>query len=108
VGTNEVGGTLDRDQIDMLNATAVRFVLTMATNVLPSGSYAQAEYTPDGTNWYALSGEVPLTAPNGIYSSGWQGLPTGADGDYVVRVVVFNAGTSATQVALRQLHLQFK
>jgi Collagen triple helix repeat (20 copies) len=108
VGTNEVGGTLDRDQIDMLNATAVRFVLTMATNVLPSGSYAQAEYTPDGTNWYALSGEVPLTAPSGIYSSGWQGLPTGADGDYVVRVVVFNAGTSATQVALRQLHLQFK
>ncbi len=108
VGTNEVGGTQDRDQIDMLNATAVRFVLTMATNVLPSGSYAQAEYTPDGTNWYALSGEVPLTAPNGIYSSGWQGLPTGADGDYVVRVVVFNAGNYPAQVGLRQLHLQFK
>jgi len=92
----------------MLNATSVRLVITMATNALPSGSYAQAEYTPDGTNWYALSGEVPLTAPNGIYTSGWQGLPTGANGDYVVRVVVFNAGTSATQVALRQLHLQFK
>jgi hypothetical protein len=92
----------------MLSATAVRFVLTMSTNVLPSGSYAQAQYTPDGTNWYALSGEVPVTTPNGIYSSGWQGLPTGADGDYVVRIVVLNAGTSAAQVGLRQLHLQFK
>ncbi len=105
VGTNEVGAPFDRDQIDMLNATAVRFVLTMATNVLPSGSYAQAQYTPDGTNWYALSGEVPVTTPNGIYSSGWQGLPTGADGDYVVRIVVLNAGTSPAQVGLRQLHL---
>ena len=108
VGTNEVGAPSDRDQIDMLNATSVRLVITMATNVLPSGSYAQAEYTPDGTNWYALSGEVPLTSPNGIYSSGWQGLPTGADGDYVVRIVVFNAGNNVAQVGLRQLHLQFK
>jgi hypothetical protein len=49
-----------------------------------------------------------VTTPNGIYSSGWQGLPTGADGDYVVRIIVFNAGTSAAQVGLRQLHLQFK
>ena len=108
VGTNEVGNSFDRDQIDMLSVTTVRFVLTMATSVLPSGSYARAEYTPDGTNWYALSGEVPVTTPNGIYSSGWQGLPTGANSDYVVRVVVFNAGTSAAQVGLRQLHLQFK
>jgi len=92
----------------MLNATSVRLVITIATNVLPSGSYAQAEYTPDGINWYALSGEAPVTTANGIYSSGWQGLPTGADGDYVVRIVVFNAGTSAATVALRQLHLQFK
>lgn len=108
VGTSEVGGSFDRDQINMLNATAVRFVITIGTSVLPSGSYAQAEYTPDGTNWYALSGEVPVTTPNGTYSSGWQGMPTGANGDYVVRIVVFNAGTSATQVGLRQLHLQFK
>ena len=108
VGTSEVGNSLDRNQIDMLSATSVRFVLTITTSVLPSGSHAQAEYTPDGTNWYALSGEVPVTTPSGIYSSGWQGLPTGADGDYVVRIVVFNAGTSAAQVGLRQLHLQFK
>ena len=108
VGANEVGAPSDRDQIDMLNATSVRLVITMATNVLPSGSYAQAEYTPDGTNWYALSGEAPVTTANGIYSSGWQGLPTGADGDYVVRIVVFNAGNNAAQVGLRQLHLQFK
>lgn len=108
VGTIEVGGSFDRNQIDMLNATSVRFAITMGAAVLPSGSYAQAEYTPDGTNWFALSGEVPVTTANGIYSSGWQGMPTGANGDYVVRTVVYNAGTSATQVALRQLHLQFK
>jgi len=108
VGTSEIGGSLNRDQIDMSNATTVRFVITIATAVLPSGSYAQAEYTPDGTNWYALSGEVPVTTPNGTYSSGWQGLPTGANGDYMVRIVVYNAATIATQVGFRQMHLQFK
>lgn len=108
VGINEVGNSLDRDQIDMTNATSVRLLITIGTNVLPSGSYAQAEYTPDGTNWYALSSEVPAIGPRGIYSSGWQDLPTGANGDYVVRIVVFNAGDSAATVGLRQLHVQFE
>jgi Collagen triple helix repeat (20 copies) len=108
VGTTEVGASLDRVQIDTSSTTAVRFVISIAANVLPSGSFAQAEYTPDGTNWYTLSGRVPVTMPNGIYSSDWQGLPTGANGDHMVRIVVFNAGSSPAQVALRQLHLQFK
>ena len=108
VGRSEIGATHDREQIDMLSAVAVRFVTTIASNVLASGSYAQAEYTADGTNWYPLSGEVPVTTANGTYSSGWQGMPTGANGDYVVRIVVFNAGTITAKVALRQLHLQFK
>jgi len=108
VGTIEVGGSFDRNQIDMINATSVRFVITMGAGALPSGSYAQAEYTPDGTHWYPLSGEVPVTTPNGLYSSGWQGLPNAASGDYVVRIVVLNAGTTAAQIGLRQLHVQFK
>jgi Collagen triple helix repeat (20 copies) len=108
VGAVEVGGSFDRDQIDMSNATSVRLVLTIGPSALSSGSYAQAEYTPDGTNWFALSGEVPVTTPKGIYSSGWQGMPTGANGDYVVRILVLNAGTAAQQIGLRQLHLQFK
>jgi hypothetical protein len=108
VGANEVGAGLDRDQIDMLSATAVRLVITIAANVLPSGSYAQAEYTPDGTNWFALSGEAAVTTSNGTYTSGWQGMPTGANHDYLVRIIVFNAGTNAATVGLRQLHLQFK
>jgi hypothetical protein len=107
-GTSEVGNALDREQIDMSNASAVRFAISVAGRVLPSGSYAQAEYTSDGTDWYALSGEVPLTTPNGVYSSGWQGLPTGANGDYLVRIVVYNAGTDAAPLRLHQLHLQFK
>ena len=108
VGTIEVGGSFDRNQIDMTNATSVRCVVTIGTAALPSGSYAQAEYTPDGTNWYPLSGDVPVTTPNGLYSSGWQGMPTGANGDHLVRMVVLNAGSVAAQIALRQLHLQFK
>jgi len=107
VGTMEVG-SFDRDQIDMSNATSVRLVLTMGAMALPSGSYAQAEYTPDGTNWYALSEEVAVTRPSGIYSSGWSGLPSGANGDYAVRIIGFNAGTVAAHIGLRQLHLQFK
>ena len=108
VGAVEVGGSFDLDQIDMSNATSVRLVVTIGPSALSSGSYAQAEYTPDGTNWFALSGQVPVTTPNGLYSSGWQGLPTGANGDYVVRIVVLNAGTAAQQIGLRQLHVQFK
>jgi hypothetical protein len=77
-------------------------------SALPSGSFAQAQYTPDGTNWFALSGKVPLTTPFGIYSSGWQGMPTGSNGDYVVRIVTFNSASGVTQVSLYQLHLQFK
>jgi hypothetical protein len=108
VGTSEVAGISDRNQIDMLSAVSVRFITTIAANVLASGSYAEAEYTPDGTNWYALSGEVPVTTGNGTYSTGWQGMPTGANGDYLVRIVVLNAGKATALVALRQLHLQFK
>ncbi|MGA3205140.1 MAG: hypothetical protein ABSF12_21810 [Bryobacteraceae bacterium] len=108
VGTSEIGAKLDRDQINMLSAVSVRFQVTIATNVLASGSYAEAEYTADGTDWYPLSGEVPVTTGNGTYSSGWQGIPTGANGDYMVRIVVFNAGSKSAIVALRQLHLQFE
>jgi hypothetical protein len=108
VGAIEVGGSFDLDQIDMSNATSVRLVVTIGPSALSSGSYAQAEYTPDGTNWFALSGQVPVTTPNGLYSTGWQNLPTGANGDYVVRIVVLNAGTAAQQIGLRQLHVQFK
>jgi hypothetical protein len=108
VGINEVGGTLDRDQIDMANANQVRLVVTLGASALASGSYADAEYTPDGSDWYALSGQVPLTTPNGAYFSTWQALPTGANGDYLVRIVVFNAGASSAQVSLHQEHLQFK
>src|ERR1039457_3410677 len=107
-GRGEGGNSLYRNQIDMLSATAVRLVLTLGMYPLPSGSYARAEYPPDGTNWFALSGTVPVTAPYGIYTSGWQGLPTGANGDYVVRIVTFNAASRTTQCSLYQLHLQFK
>jgi hypothetical protein len=92
----------------MTSATSVRFVVTIAAAALPSGSYAQAQYTPDGTNWFPLSGEVPVTTPFGLYSSGWQGLPNAANGDYIVRIVIFNAGSVAAQIGVRQLHLQFK
>jgi hypothetical protein len=77
-------------------------------NALPSGSFAEAEYTPDGTNWFALSWRVPLTTPYGIYSSGWEAMPSGANGDYVVRIVTFNSASGTTPVSLYQLHLQFK
>jgi hypothetical protein len=108
VGTMEVGGSFDRDQIDMTNVTSIRFIVTIGAAALASGSYAQAQYTPDGTSWYPLSGEVSVTTPSGLYSSDWQGLPNSANGDYVVRIVVFNAGAGAAQIGLRQLHLQFK
>jgi len=107
-GWSEIGNGLYRDQIDMVNATSLRLVLTLGTYPLPSGSFAEAEYSPDGMNWFALSGRVPLTTPLGLYTSGWQGLPTGANSDYVVRIVTFNSASGVTPVSLYQLHLQFK
>jgi Collagen triple helix repeat (20 copies) len=107
-GWSEIGNALYRNQVDMSNATAVRLVLTLGTYALPNGSFAEAEYTSDGMNWFALSGRVPVTVPFGIYTSGWQGLPTGSNGDFVVRIVTFNSASSTTQCSLYQLHLQFK
>jgi hypothetical protein len=108
VGLNELGAGLDRNSIDMSNAMQVRLVVTLGNHALPSGSYAQAQYTLDGTSWYPLSDQVPLTNPNGTYCGTWQALPTGSNGDYLVRIIVFNAGSSATQVGLHQEHLQFR
>jgi hypothetical protein len=107
-GISEIGYSLYRNQIDMAAAVSVRLVLALGTYALPSGSYVQAEYTTDLVNWLVLSGEVPVTTPFGIYSSAWEYLPTGAKGDYVVRLVTFNSGSSAIQASLYQLHLQFK
>jgi hypothetical protein len=107
-GWSEIGNALYRNQVDMLSANAVRLVLTLGTYALPSGSFAEAEYTPDGTNWFALSARVPVTTPFGLYSSAWEGLPTGANGDYMVRIVTFNSAGSTTQCSLYQLHLQFR
>ena len=107
-GWSEIGNALYRNQIDMSNATSVRLVLTLGMYALPAGSFAVAEYTSDGTNWFALSERVPLTTPFGLYSSDWEGMPVGANGDYMVRIVTFNPASSATQVSLYQLHLQFK
>ena len=108
VGGSEFYGPFNRDQIDMTNAVAVRFILTISGNILASGSYARAEYTPDGTNWYTLSGNVDVSVANGTFLTSRQGLPVGANGDYLVRILVFNAGTGAAQIGLRQVHLQFK
>lgn len=106
-GMSEVGNSLYRNQIDMTNANEVRLVLTLGMYALPSGSYAQAEYSYEEF-WYPLSGEVPVTTPFGLYSSAWQALPAGAAGDYMVRIVTFNTGSITTQTSLYQLHLQFR
>src|SRR5271165_830695 len=53
-GSNELGGALDRNQIDTSNAVQVRLVIALGPSVLGNGSYAQAQYTPDGTEWNVL------------------------------------------------------
>lgn len=108
IGLSELGGTLDRNQIDMTSVTQVRLVISVGAGVLPSGSYAEAQYTVDGSNWYSLSERMPVTTPNGTFSTNWQGMPTGANSDYLVRIAIFNAGSSTAQLAIHQVHLQFK
>jgi hypothetical protein len=107
-GLVEIGGALDRAQIDMSNALQLRLVIALGNKVLPSGSYVQLQCSADGADWYPLSDPMPINTPNGIYASPWHGMPTGTNGDYLVRVIVFNAGAVAAPVGLRQLHLQFK
>jgi len=48
-----------------------------------------------------------VTRPAETYTSGWQGMPTGANGDYLVRVIVFIRRHHGRSGGCRQLHLQF-
>ena len=107
-GTHEIGGGLQRELIDMTNAQAVRLVITIGANALPSGSFVQAEYSADETNWFPLSDRVPATTIKSMQSSAWQGLPVGANNDYVVRIVACNGGSTSATLAIRQIHIQFR
>lgn len=106
-GSSELGNGRERNRIDMTNVSAVRVVIDIATTA-PSGTYVQAEYSGDGTNWIALSGQTPISSGKGLYWSGWTSIPSGAKGDYVVRLTVFNGGTAGTKLGLGQVHLQFR
>jgi len=98
-GSSEIGGGSEREFIDLASVNEVRLVISIKT-ALPSGSYAQAQYSPDNTNWYTLSDQVPVCDKKGIYRSAWSGLPGGANGDHLVRLIVFNGGTAAAKLAL--------
>jgi len=108
IGLSEIGDNSYRLSIDMTSATSVRLVMTNGSRALSNGSYVQAQYTADGSNWFALSSEVPITNANRLIVGNWEGLPTGANGDYMIRFVVFNSSSATTLVTMRQLHLQFK
>ena len=107
-GLTEAGSPLDRAQIDMTSANQLRLIVSQGVKTLPTGSYVQVQCTTNGSDWYALSDPIPMAVPSSIYASPWQGLPTGTNGDYQVRVIVFNAGTLAAPSGLHQVHLQFK
>jgi hypothetical protein len=102
---NEIGNALYRNQVNMLSANAVRLVLTLGMYALPSGSFAEAEYTPYGVNWFALSGRVLVTTP---FTAFTQARGKGCQPERVVRIVTFNSANSVSQASLFQLHLQFK
>lgn len=109
VGLVEVGQAYCRDQIDMTSVSMVRLAIVMGPSPLKSGSYVVAQYSADaGETWNPLSPEVDVDTPNVALSSAWAPLPPGANGDYLVRLAVYNAGTAAATVGLQNAHLQFR
>jgi len=59
VGTTKSVATFDRDQIDMLSATSVRFVITMGPSVCAAEATLRQSTHPTGTSWYPLSEKYP-------------------------------------------------
>lgn len=109
VGLAEVGLAYCRDLIDMSGVSQVRLIIIMGASSLSPGSYAIAQYSTDlGQTWNNLSPQVTASTGEATLSSGWGPLPTGANGDYLVRLAVYNAGSATATIGLQNAHLQFR
>lgn len=91
-------------QIDMTLPQQVR--LTISSSNSCSQCSVEAQYY-NGTAWANLTNSITPTK-SAIFVTAWTSLPSGANGDYAVRLAINNSGTIQATVGLHSAMLQFK
>jgi len=91
-------------QIDMTLPQQVRLTIS-SSNSCPQCSI-EAQYY-NGTTWANLTNSITPTK-SAIFVTAWTSLPSGAGGDYAVRLAINNSGTLQAAVGLHSAMLQFK
>ncbi len=91
-------------QIDMTLPQQTRLMISSASSC--QTCTVSAQYY-NGSTWADLTGSIALTSSM-IYVTNWAALPSGANGDFQVRLAFTNTGTVQASVNLRSATLQFK
>lgn len=103
--TELYGNAYRRVRIDLANADAIRLVFGVST---PGSTNALlfAQYSTDGNTWANLTSSVSISS-NGMKTSAWEGIPSGARGDVWVRVAG-QGGDGAADPVISQVSIQVK
>lgn len=104
VGAGGVSYTAALTQIDMTLPQKVRLVVSSTTST--PNCTVQAQYY-NGTSWASLTDAITLNSA-AVHTTGWDTLPSAANGDFQIRLAITNSGTASASVGLRSATLQFK
>jgi hypothetical protein len=91
-------------QIDMTLPQQVRLVVYANTSC--TQCTVQAQFYQGG-NWTNLTDSI-APANHSVTATAWAPLPSGANGDYPIRLVLANSTTSSFTVYVHSVMLQFK
>ena len=84
-GIAELVASVCRHQVDLTGYNQCRISAYIATSGF-AGSILFMQYSTDGgTNWFSLSGTIPITQAQ-VQVSAWAAIPAGAVKDVLVRI----------------------
>lgn len=104
VGAGATAYTAALTQIDMTLPQQVRLMISSSSSC-PQCS-VQAQYY-NGAAWANLTNSI-IPTKSAIFVTAWTSFPSGANGDYAVRLAINNSGTVQATVGLHSAMLQFK
>lgn len=91
-------------QIDMTLPQLTRLIIASGGSCLTCT--VKAQYY-NGSGWSDLTTTITPTSA-AIFVTAWEALPTGANGDFQIRLAFVNSGSAQASVNLRTSTLQFK
>jgi len=104
VGAGATVYTVALAQIDMTLPQQVRLMISSSSSCLDCT--VQAQYY-SGTAWTNLTNSIAPTKSTAFVTA-WTIIPSGANGDYPVRLAISHSGTTQVTVGLHSAMLQFK